>query len=92
MPHHGDQCYEVETVTDVVIDDLGDLQPDEHVYLRRDVSTYEAAQRLARDMLPRSYYGEVGITLFEYVPFDPTDPTHVGYWEAIADTEYIYPT
>ena len=85
----GDRAFEVEWCSDIPRDEFGDMLPDAATYHCRILRSREAAERIAREVLPRDAFGSVRITPVVRVdPFGDRIPA-TYLWEPCGESEFI---
>lgn len=95
-PRIGDECWFVEWCLELAFyddDPTGDVDRDRCKMIERRVATREDAEQLAREVYPvvTQTYGVVEYWPARFVPYsenDAADYPHVGYWDAIGNSEF----
>lgn len=94
-PRVGDETWVVEwCIEQGMVDEEHPeygCDPDKNVMRTRRAADRESAESIAREVYPLDAQGSVAYWPTRFVPYDEDDAAlypHVGYWDAIGDTEY----
>ena len=91
-PRVGDRAWEVDWCASIPVDEHGDSDLDNADQRTERFGTRPEADERARAVLPQDVLGAVTVTAVEFTAYDEDDAErypHVGYWEPIAEPEYI---
>lgn len=84
----GTRAFEVEWCEGCPLDENGDADLDRADYRFKVVKTLAAARRLAKQMLPRDFFGSVRITEVELSDELGCGIPRAFMWEAVGESEF----